>query len=113
MSSTLTKSQLAVLRRLEYGGTNAEIGEALHLTEDTIKSHLVHLYKKLGAHDRAHAVAIGFRTGLLGVDTRPTPNQPIGERHVITCPALRPGACTCHHGRQNHRPPNKIGARTP
>ena len=37
----------------------------LFLSEDTVKTHARRLFKKLGASDRAHAVALGFRWGLV------------------------------------------------
>ena len=47
------------------GMTNAEIGSELHLSEETIKSHVRHLLAKMRARSRAHLVANGFLTGLL------------------------------------------------
>jgi DNA-binding NarL/FixJ family response regulator len=47
------------------GLTNGEIGEKLHVTEDTVKAHLRRIYRKLDARDRAHAVHIACHRGLL------------------------------------------------
>ena len=47
------------------GRSNAEIGKELFVSEDTVKTHARRLFKKLGASDRAHAVALGFRWGLV------------------------------------------------
>jgi DNA-binding NarL/FixJ family response regulator len=44
---------------------NREIGDRLYLSEETVKSHVRHLLSKLQARSRAHAVAVGFRRGLL------------------------------------------------
>jgi DNA-binding CsgD family transcriptional regulator len=44
---------------------NREIGERLFLSEETVKSHVRHLLAKLHARSRAHAVAVGFRRGLI------------------------------------------------
>ena len=41
------------------------IGERLFLSEETVKSHVRHLLAKLQARSRAHAVAAGFRRGLI------------------------------------------------
>ncbi|MEU5871773.1 response regulator transcription factor [Glycomyces sp. NPDC047369] len=60
-----TERELEVLRAMSEGRSNAEIGRLLFLSEDTVKTHARHLYRKLGARDRAHAVAAGFRIGLL------------------------------------------------
>lgn len=61
----LTKRELEVLAGMSRGRSNAEIGKELFLSEDTIKTHARRLFRKLGAHDRAQAVAVGFRLGLL------------------------------------------------
>lgn len=61
----LTKRELEVLGGMSRGRSNAEIGRELFLSEDTIKTHARRLFRKLGAHDRAQAVAVGFRLGLL------------------------------------------------
>lgn len=61
----LTKRELEVLAGMSRGRSNAEIGKELFLSEDTIKTHARRLFRKLGAHDRAQAVAVGFRMGLL------------------------------------------------
>jgi DNA-binding CsgD family transcriptional regulator len=47
------------------GQSNAEIGRGLFLSEDTVKTHARRLFRKLGAADRAHAVAIALRRGLV------------------------------------------------
>ena len=47
------------------GLVNREIGQRLFLSEETVKSHVRHLLAKLQARSRAHAVAVGFRRGLI------------------------------------------------
>jgi len=61
----LTARELQVLVAMSRGRSNAEIGRELYLSEDTVKTHARRLFRKLGAADRAHAVAIGFRAGLV------------------------------------------------
>jgi len=61
----LTGREFQVLAQIANGWRNHEIAAALELSEETIKSHLRHILVKLGANNRAHAVAIGFRQGLL------------------------------------------------
>jgi DNA-binding NarL/FixJ family response regulator len=56
---------LQVLALAAEGLTNSEIGEKLHVTEDTVKVHLRRIYRKLDARDRAHAVHIACHRGLL------------------------------------------------
>ncbi|MCH8612189.1 response regulator [Arsenicicoccus dermatophilus] len=63
--ATLTARELEVLRGMSQGQSNAEIGAELYLTEDTIKTHARRLFRKLDASDRAHAVAIAYRSGLI------------------------------------------------
>jgi DNA-binding NarL/FixJ family response regulator len=61
----LTERELQVLRGMADGKSNAEIGRELFVSEDTVKTHARRLFRKLGARDRAHAVAAGFRAGLV------------------------------------------------
>ena len=61
----LTEREMQVLRGMSRGRSNAEIGRELYLSEDTIKTHARRLFRKLGAADRAQAVALGFRWGLV------------------------------------------------
>jgi DNA-binding NarL/FixJ family response regulator len=63
--STLTARQVEVLRLLADGWSNAEIARRLAIAEETAKTHVRHLLGKLGARSRSHAVAVGFRHGLL------------------------------------------------
>lgn len=62
---TLTEREQQVLAGMSRGRSNGEIGRELFLSEDTVKTHARRLFRKLGAGDRAHAVAIGFRGGLV------------------------------------------------
>lgn len=61
----LSAREQQVLEGITRGLSNAEIGRELYLAEDTVKTHARRLYRKLGATDRAGAVANGFRWGLL------------------------------------------------
>jgi DNA-binding NarL/FixJ family response regulator len=63
--SALTERELQVLRGMADGKSNAEIGRELFVSEDTVKTHARRLFRKLAARDRAHAVAVGFRSGLV------------------------------------------------
>ena len=63
----LTERELEVLRHVGKGLSNAEIGERLFVSEATIKSHVSHILTKLGARDRAQAVAFGYEAGSLQV----------------------------------------------
>ncbi|PID53908.1 MAG: DNA-binding response regulator [Micrococcales bacterium] len=61
----LTEREVQVLTGMSQGNSNAEIGRELFLSEDTVKTHARRLFRKLGAADRAQAVAVGFRWGLV------------------------------------------------
>lgn len=61
----LTEREMQVLRGMSQGQSNGEIGRDLFLSEDTVKTHARRLFRKLGARDRAQAVAVGFRRGLV------------------------------------------------
>ena len=61
----LTRRELEVLSGMSHGRSNAQIGAELFLSEDTVKTHARRLFRKLGAADRAQAVAIGLRSGLI------------------------------------------------
>jgi DNA-binding NarL/FixJ family response regulator len=60
-----TVREIEVLQLISEGLVNREIGQRLYLSEETVKSHVRHLLAKLQARSRAHAVAIGFRRGLV------------------------------------------------
>ncbi len=63
--SPLSERELDVLRLIAAGATNRECAERLFISEATVKTHLLHIYSKLGVNDRAAAVAAGFQRGLL------------------------------------------------
>ena len=64
----LSPRELDVLRLVASGATNQVVARQLHVSEATIKTHLAHLYTKLGVRDRAAAVATAYERGLLGRD---------------------------------------------
>jgi DNA-binding NarL/FixJ family response regulator len=61
----LTTRELEVLTLVARGTTNRDAAQALFVSEATIKTHLLHLYAKLGVGDRAAAVAAAYERGLL------------------------------------------------
>ncbi len=61
----LTERELEVLRLLESGASNREIAKTLFVTEATVKTHLVHVFDKLGVDSRSRAVATARETGIL------------------------------------------------
>lgn len=63
----LSQQEFLVLQHMRRGESNAHIGRQLGIAERTVKSHVTKILKKLGAPDRAGAVARGFDLGLLEV----------------------------------------------
>jgi len=61
----LTERELVVLRLLAAGRSNAEMASELFVEQSTVKTHLIHLYSKLGVHSRTQAVARARALGLL------------------------------------------------
>lgn len=61
----LTSRESEVLTLVAAGHSNPEIAAHLQLAPTTVKTHLGHLFQKLGVADRAAAVAAGMRRGLL------------------------------------------------
>ncbi len=60
-----TARQLELLKLASEGLANKEIANKLHLSKQTVKNHFAALYLKLGAKDRAHAVALGLKKRLI------------------------------------------------
>lgn len=65
MSSELTARHIAVLQMVANGKTTAEIAEELCLEFGTVKNLMVTIYRHLGVIERAHAVAVAMRRGLI------------------------------------------------
>ncbi len=63
--SSLTPRELEVLKLVAAGYSNREIGQELMLSEATVKSHLVHIYDKLGVRSRTSAVAEAREQGVI------------------------------------------------
>ena len=61
----LSQRELEVLELVARGATNREAAAKLFISEATVKTHLLHIYAKLGVSDRAAAVAEAFQRGLL------------------------------------------------
>jgi len=68
----LTDRELNVLALIAEGNTNSAIARSLHLSAATVKTHVAHLMHKLKARDRAHAVALAYRSGHVTVPGPPT-----------------------------------------
>jgi DNA-binding NarL/FixJ family response regulator len=64
----LTRREIDVLRLIADGNGNKQIADQLSIGEATVKSHVTNILSKLGANDRAHAVTIGLRRGIIELD---------------------------------------------
>jgi len=62
---TLTAREIEVLQLLAFGHTNKDIADQLFISPDTVKTHLEHIFEKLGASDRTAAVAEALRRRLI------------------------------------------------
>jgi DNA-binding NarL/FixJ family response regulator len=61
----LTPREIDVLQLIADGKANKEIGDHLSIGEASVKSHVANILSKLDARDRAHAVAIGLKRGII------------------------------------------------
>ena len=64
----LTEREIEVLRLIADGNANKQIADRLSIGEATVKSHVTNILSKLGANDRAHAVTIGLKRGIIELD---------------------------------------------
>jgi DNA-binding NarL/FixJ family response regulator len=62
---SLSAREIEVLRLVADGASNTEVGARLHITDATVKSHLVHVFSKLGVSSRTAAVAEARGLGIL------------------------------------------------
>lgn len=63
----LSEREIEILKYVSGGNSNRDIGKIMLISEQTVKAHLRHIMDKLGASDRAHAVAIAIRRGFLEI----------------------------------------------
>lgn len=61
----LVPAEVAILRLMAQGSTNRSIAEQLYLSEASVKRRIADIYRKMNASDRAHAMALAARYGLV------------------------------------------------
>jgi DNA-binding NarL/FixJ family response regulator len=61
----LSKRETEILQKVAYGATTKEVARDLEISPHTVKTHLERIFEKLGANDRAQAVAIAIRSGIV------------------------------------------------
>jgi DNA-binding NarL/FixJ family response regulator len=64
-AAPLSKREREILQKIANGATTKEVASELGISPHTVKTHLERIFEKLGANDRAQAVAIAIRTGLV------------------------------------------------
>lgn len=64
----LTRREIEVLQLVAAGQRNRDIARSLHIGEATVKSHLLHIFGKLGVDDRTHAVTVALERGVLRIE---------------------------------------------
>jgi DNA-binding NarL/FixJ family response regulator len=64
----LSGREIEVLNLVAQGMANKEIARKLHLSEATVKTHLIHVFAKLGAADRTHAVTLAAQRGIIRLE---------------------------------------------
>lgn len=67
-AETLTAREIEILELVAEGARNKEIAKELWVTEITIKTHMTHIFEKLGVQDRTAAVTTALRRGILSLD---------------------------------------------
>ena len=67
--SRLTRRELQVLKALASGADTAEIAGNLGISTKTLRNHVSNIYHKLGIYDRAQAVILAVREGLVDLQS--------------------------------------------
>ena len=64
-TAPLSKREREILQKVADGATTRQVATELGISPHTVKTHLERIFEKLGANDRAQAVAIAIRTGIV------------------------------------------------
>lgn len=71
----LTPREHEILRVLVRGLNERDIARQLHISENTVRNHVVHIREKLNAHSRLHAVILALQLGIVGFDSTDIPSH--------------------------------------
>ena len=66
----LSEREREVFRLIAAGLSNGEIAQELHISDTTVKTHITHIFQKLGLRDRVQAVVLAHQTGLIETDAQ-------------------------------------------
>ena len=66
--NALSQREVDVLTWVARGASNKEIARSLHISEATVKSHLLHIFSKLGVSDRTQAVTLAVQKKIIALD---------------------------------------------
>ncbi|WDL52067.1 response regulator [Xanthomonas campestris] len=69
LDDALSARETEVLNLVATGCSNKQIGNALGISEETVKAHMKNILCKLGVRDRTHAVTVALRRGILSLET--------------------------------------------
>jgi Bacterial regulatory proteins, luxR family len=71
------------------GRTNRQIGEALGISERTVRNHMREILKRLSSSDRTHAVVVAIGNGWIAIpiEPEPSPSGDVGLDHAVGEPA--------------------------
>ena len=64
-AASLTEREIEILEHIADGASNRDVASALYISEATVKTHLLHIYDKLGVSDRTAAVTTALRAGTI------------------------------------------------
>jgi DNA-binding NarL/FixJ family response regulator len=64
----LSAREIEVLALVARGASNRQVGRALHISEATVKTHLIHIFDKLGVADRTAAVTTALERGIIALE---------------------------------------------
>ena len=71
ITAPLTNKETQVLKQITNGNSNKQIAQLMGTSEQTIKNQISSILRKLNANDRAHAVVLAFKRGLISFDNMP------------------------------------------